>query len=362
MLAEHALAARHKGDLDLAKRLFNKAFNKESSALNKIKDNFELEPTRSILHRSAASLALECGMFEEAEKLIFAGLIGYPPAEIYNELKELLQNIDFQRHLDLKGVELGSGELQMSMAGDDVGSGIASYSEFISRITNLEKLIYRTAARKAGEPFQEAGRRKSKIKDSVSFYLSVPRAASFAVTFRIGQSKAMKLPGTSFADDVIEDMLVNMEDFNNLKNEKIQSRIKDQLYYRNFVGLANEIAPDGEAIREVGFTSMQSGREKRVVLSTPRKSTQKIETEELREAKVEQVTVRGTLLFAKMRHIDDVKGQIQLVDAKNKKYRIMVPGGMMSDIVRPLWEYEVIVSGPKISGVIHLEDIEKVHD
>ena len=50
---------------------------------------------RSVLHRSAASLALECGALREAERLIAAALSGDPPDEIAEELRDLLEQVYF---------------------------------------------------------------------------------------------------------------------------------------------------------------------------------------------------------------------------------------------------------------------------
>lgn len=50
----------------------------------------ELEPTRSVLFRSAASIALDAGLATDARHLIAEGLRGSPPAAIKQELLELL--------------------------------------------------------------------------------------------------------------------------------------------------------------------------------------------------------------------------------------------------------------------------------
>lgn len=50
----------------------------------------DLEPTRSVLFRSAASIALDAGLPAEARHLIAEGLRGSPPAAIKRELLELL--------------------------------------------------------------------------------------------------------------------------------------------------------------------------------------------------------------------------------------------------------------------------------
>jgi hypothetical protein len=53
-------------------------------------DQLDLEPTRSVLHHSAATLALECNELREAERLISRALSGFPPIDIAEELRNLL--------------------------------------------------------------------------------------------------------------------------------------------------------------------------------------------------------------------------------------------------------------------------------
>jgi hypothetical protein len=55
-----------------------------------VADQLELEPSQSVLHRSAVVLALECSELREAERLIGRALVGNPPIDIANELWDLL--------------------------------------------------------------------------------------------------------------------------------------------------------------------------------------------------------------------------------------------------------------------------------
>lgn len=102
-LAEMALVAKLRGDLTQANQLFRQAFEKESQAARLVPDEPSAEPTRSVLYRSAATLALDCREWREAERLIAAGLAGDPPEEIAEELRELFTTVRVQRHLDLAG-------------------------------------------------------------------------------------------------------------------------------------------------------------------------------------------------------------------------------------------------------------------
>jgi superfamily II DNA or RNA helicase len=95
-----AFAARRRGDHDQAKQHFYEAFQLEAQAAELIALQFDIEPTRSVLHRSAASLALDCELLPDAEKLIYRALSGNPPAPLADELRGLLEEINSKRHLE----------------------------------------------------------------------------------------------------------------------------------------------------------------------------------------------------------------------------------------------------------------------
>jgi Flp pilus assembly protein TadD len=98
-LADEAFAAKRRGDTEQAKELFQQALTYERDACELVAPDFSAEPTRSVLHRSAASLALAWGELREAERLIAIALTGNPPAEIAEELRDLLQQVykDFRK-------------------------------------------------------------------------------------------------------------------------------------------------------------------------------------------------------------------------------------------------------------------------
>ncbi len=91
-LAEQAIIERAKGEWDHARILAQEAFSIEFLAANIISE-YDSEPDRSVLHRSAATLAIECGRFVDAVQLIRRGLRGQPPAEIAQELEEILETV-----------------------------------------------------------------------------------------------------------------------------------------------------------------------------------------------------------------------------------------------------------------------------
>ena len=91
--AEQAFVAKQQGDHALAESLSRQAFEHELQAATAVAADLTAEPTRSVLYRSAATLALDCGEIREAERLIAVALAGNPPNEITEELRDLLQQV-----------------------------------------------------------------------------------------------------------------------------------------------------------------------------------------------------------------------------------------------------------------------------
>ncbi len=96
-LLDEATEAKRRGNELLGNDLLRRAFALEKEAALLCRDQFDLEPTRSVLFRSAASLALDCKEFREAERLIAHALVGNPPVEIADELRDLLQQMYAER-------------------------------------------------------------------------------------------------------------------------------------------------------------------------------------------------------------------------------------------------------------------------
>lgn len=92
-LADEAFYAKKKQELESAQAKYLAAFEYEKAAATLLVNNYDQEPTRSVLFRSAANLLLnlpfpESTHFRQAEKMIAHGLSGNPPEEIAEELRQ----------------------------------------------------------------------------------------------------------------------------------------------------------------------------------------------------------------------------------------------------------------------------------
>jgi hypothetical protein len=354
--AGRAFIAKRSGDADTAQSLFRDALRLETEAVGLVSDDLSNEPTRSVLFRSAATLALDYGDVRAAEQLAARGLAGNPPEDIAEELREVLETARFDRHLQLRGITLDQDEFQFTIDGAAIAPGMALINVFVERIRDVERLILRTAERLLAQPFQERG------KSPLEVFVSAPRAGSFAVSMKVGRPYQLALPGMEdlmfgFSTQVVDEMLTCVDLVNSNLEAVLRERFEqsDPAYLPNFIALSHKIAPDGEKINFVGFTSSRQGTPRSVAFIRPRNTISVIPSRPLVQGSGKSVELVGRLRFA------DETGEtnkIKVVPTKGKPKTINVPPGWMNDIVKPYWGEMVLVKAVTYGKVTTLQTID----
>ena len=98
-LVEAAILERMRGNLARTEELYAQALDLELAAIRDMEErNDQSEPTWSVLHRSAGWMALNSHQLRRAEQLAAKGLAGDPHPEIAEELRNLLEQINANRH------------------------------------------------------------------------------------------------------------------------------------------------------------------------------------------------------------------------------------------------------------------------
>lgn len=336
-LAFKASAHREDGDVDLARSLALQALALETEAASLVEKLIESEPTRSILYQSAASLAFQAGEVATAQRLAADALSGFPPPRIENELIQFLDDLKFESHLEVATDPLSNSEVQLSIAGDAVGSGRVEYKVLDRHLRALMGLIGRTTRRLVGEPYRRGGRSSAAARAFVPI-LSAARPGSFAITVEIAYrpdgQQALFATGEQIINEVVEGVnLIQNEEYDQLK-----MHIGIEQYYRSFLSQAQELAPDGEHVSLVGLTSS-----KQTVGLTQRKSEfPKVAdmTPMLVKGVIEEPfenTIKGVLDEA----ISRGEGYVGVTAAK-KVHHIWVPEGL-DDMVRNYFDRMVEV-------------------
>lgn len=357
--ADRALRSQVEDKQNDAAKFFRKAFEREREAALAVVQMGGGEPSRSILLRSAAALALDCDEVREAEKLIALGLAGDPPPEIIEELRDLLESVHFQRHLDLRGIRLAPTEVQLTMDGTAVGNGVMESSLFLRRAETFSRLIMRTADRKGGSEFRESGPRNLR---GFGVYFSAARPASYAITVKLTQPKGQKLlPYPELPDEagILDEVLTCIELFAQEKVQSLRDRINDEAYFNNFTALAKKLAPDGQKISLVGLTTSKSGgRHQRSV--SMRSSPSNVWSPTPTEG--ERVEYVGRIQQADELNATRPQFKIQVDDGTSSE-PIQVKPGLLTEIVQSYWGEEVRVTAFKKSkNLVELVEIVPVSD
>jgi hypothetical protein len=359
-LAQQALIARQKGERERAEKLAREAYGYEAQAAELVPDDSASEPTRSILYLSAASLAYQCKEFQAAQRFVAKGLSGYPPPKVEQELKDLFEQLDFERHLQERGIVLEDKDLQISMRGASVGSGMVLYDAFDKVIQNTMRLVNRTVERKMGRKFRTGRGRPRGIYRQLIPALGGARAGSFAITLRLGVDESQ----ASFmvdAPQVIDDILIGIELVDLGNEEGLEDLIGDdvvdaRVYRQNFVNLVRDMAPDGDRISSLGFTS----KSRSVGLTRLRDDIRLISLAELEATslEVEPIEMIGTLDFAKSRSRKDI---IEINPEDGSPQQVFVEDGLI-DVVTSYFLRNVKVRGKRIRDEkgderVYLEEI-----
>lgn len=91
-LATYGLMERHRGNAEEALGFFKQALEHEFLAIAELKGS-TIQPTYSVLHRSAATLAIDCGNDRLAGKLAIKGIRQDTPSDVARELRDVLDQL-----------------------------------------------------------------------------------------------------------------------------------------------------------------------------------------------------------------------------------------------------------------------------
>ncbi len=367
-IADYAFKLKHKRNVE-AEEYFRQAYELEIEIASSIKPAEGNEPSRSIFYLSAASLALNSKLYREAEKAACQGIIGYPSQYHLNELRDILEQANFERHLDTQGVNLLENQFQITFTGEEVGKGYIKSDELTSRLRILTDITTREVERKAKKAFRSQGR-PAKVVDMYPTYYSVAMAGSYRVIMQIGNDNHSQ--SSLFNDDRevkrnIVDRIMNgirlVNDNNLLELKKVYEGQEN--YYDFFVTSLKSFAPDGEKINMIGFTSINSeGKEERIKFTRTKKEiglqgkVSEVKAVDILTKEGTPIVVEGILDFSKSRKNSHF---FEIIQDSGKTYKFELKEGELASIVRDNYKFKVKVTGVRKTGVkeiFEFKDIE----
>lgn len=349
--AQMALVARENNDYDSAIDMSLKALQYELSAVKLVPEGRESEPTRSILFNSAASLAYQSKQYKTAIQLIANGLSGFPSSEIQSEFMQLLELINFEENLARHETLLETTDLQLDLYGNAIAPGMVFFDDLIGRLSTTNDLIMRTTQRLMGREYQQRGVVASVFKQFQSI-VKAPTQGSFHIIIKLARNEKESLQTTFMvtAEQVIDNILTGFNLINNNDLAGLRDLINDETYTRNFIMAAKEMAPDGERVSLVGFSSY----EKKVRFTTEKTKIKLPPSPELEISNSKEPrSIIGKLDFATSR-----KNIIGITTSDNQHHDIKISEGL-DDLVKKYFDEIVEVSGIWDGSSLFLTDIEK---
>lgn len=348
--AHLAMLARDHRESDTARNHAQTAFALELQAAQLVPHSDRAEPTRSILYRSAASLAYQSGNFNEAIRVIGLGISGNPPPKILADLLSLLDQVKFNLYLQSLDDSLSNDGLLLTIRGSAVGSGLILYPEFKRRFDNVILLINKTVQRLTHRRYNRGGRDRAEY----NFFqkaIEIPAMQnSFAMTIRLvtpeDEQRQLNLLGAT-PESVIDEVVLGVDMINNNQEEQLQAHINDNQYYTHFVNTVKHMAPDGEKISQVGIASSRQG------ISLTRNRAQISSVVPAREPESEparsytDLVVRGQLRYA-----DDLTSGEHAMGLEQEGGNVIKikPSEGFDEILAQLWKSQIEVSG-KFDGL-----------
>ena len=253
-LVDQAMLERRLGKEKVAEELFMLATDKELAALKALEALEAMEervqPSYSILQRSAASMAMNANRLDRAEGIINLALSQDPHPAIAEEMREVLEQVKFRNRLRGVGADIRSNCIQLDLLSAE--STVDEYvptREILGRLQNLEYLAARTIHRLEGLPFRRSGSRAFGIYQPMNIKVDTSASPLSAQLILGDQWHSSQFTGA------IDAILDATDAFDRSGLKGLREQMPEIEYVNHFLWCVKRIAPDGERIREVALTS-----------------------------------------------------------------------------------------------------------
>lgn len=363
-LANRARIAQFDGDDIAYLKLTEQAFEKESESANLLQQ----DPTHhmfAILHRSAATLAYRCGEHESAEELILEGMRQTRNDGIREDLYNLLDRVRLAVKYGQNANQLEDEELVMTLQGVEANTGLIEPSLLSKRIIKFSTLVRNTISSINRYSF----RNRRRVDREYRVLATAPSFGSYRIGMTVTHVGPDRFPDVSYFDGVRLKVMENLRLLNGGDIARLHSDLNDDSYLQNLVGLAKELAPDGNAITAVGLEAKVEGQRKSILLDRTRDDLnemvlpldEELVTDEYRITD-EKDAVVGVLQYA-----DATKDQVKLLTDDGKWWQIVVPEGLAEDVVKPYFGDRVRVEGRHMIRTrkarrLYLQDISAANE
>ncbi len=341
-LANRARIAQFDGDEIAYLKLTEQAFEKEMESAKLLRQDLS-HHMFAILHRSAATLAYRCGDHERAEELIWEGMRQTRNAAVREEMYSLLDKVRLAVKYGRCAYQLEDEELVMTLQGIEANRGLIEPSLLSKRITKFSTLVRNTIGSLNNYTFRNRGN----VDREYRVLATIPSFGSYRIGMTVTHVGPDRFPGISYFDGVRLKLIENLKLLNGGDITRLKRDLNDEKYLQNLVGLAKELAPDGNTITAVGIEATIEGQRKSILLDSTRDDLNEmaLPLDEESVADEYRITDERDTVVGLLQYADATKNQVKLFDDAGKWWQIVVPEGLVEDVVKPYFGDRVQVEG-----------------
>lgn len=341
-LANRARVAQFDGDETAFLQLTQQAFHKESESAKLLRE----DPSHhmfAILHRSAATLAYRCGEYKAAEDFILYGLRLTHNEQLRTELYELLDSVRLAVKYGAGIREVDGEDLVMTLQGVEANSGYIEPSTLSRRILNFASLVRNTIA----SSNQLSFRNRSKVDRDYQVLAKALSPSSYRIGMTVTHVGPDRFPGISYFDGVRLKVMENLRILNSGDIDRLKNEFADESYLQNLVGLAKELAPDGDTITAVGIEAIIEGQRNSMLFDSTRDDLNEMTLPFGNEAVSDEYRITDDMdcVVGVLQKADATKNEAKLLSDDGKWWHIEVPEGLAEDVVKPYFGDRVQVDG-----------------
>ncbi len=239
------------------RRLWFMSFAHERFAVNSIPCTGDVEPTRSILIRSATALAIEADFPIEALRMGSQFYSGSYSLSTEVELISLLDIARFKRKQQIDSLSSKVGTLSIRYSGPSVGKGVIETDLLEEKSKYFREIIRRESERISGRNFRTKGRPFKEAK-VIQINTLLAKVGSYVEVFEISVDNSVTLFGDSPHQEFAYTVMSSMSKFLNWAQEGNSIELKNYLnydhdesaksYYIFYVSLLKSLKPTGKRL------------------------------------------------------------------------------------------------------------------
>jgi len=357
-LAAQASAELRKGEQDMARKLYREAAAAEMAALKAVDST--KKRTLGVTAVSAVALFFKGQAYEEAEKFGYRSLADYElPAFAQQQLRELLQDIWAERAREGSSVKFVPGDVLVSVKGGPILHGGAPLDLIVEKVSQVEKLLYRTAEFLLQRPHRKRGEPDAEVKSMVRPWLIQAPAGSYQFAVRVQEPFQRQL----FADErpkieQVSRMFLQVLRIGATNPDALKDIVPDEEYRDTFLKMTRNLAPTGKSFQTIDFKETGEAPGHTIALSPAARSEINAHIRARRGPSVPDAAhteVRGVL---RALHLDEQWLEVTVDDPPGRHMRVRRTTEALDDIIGPMVNHRVVVEVVRRGTTLVFRDIE----